>query len=227
MKRCVVAFTLTLLLVSQAAIRAATANELSRNEPVELLVSAAAQGDLGSVSRLLAARTDPNAVSKSISRALPLVQAAANGHGGVVSALLQAGAAVDARDGRGQRALVVAAYHGRLDVCRQLLAAGARVDSATDDELAVLVAGVMSGNVAITELLLQAGALPTHIDRAGRNALLVASDIGNETTVAILLNAISKQVGSDSRDLLLTARDAAAQAKHAIVVTLISQRITP
>ena len=227
MKRCAFVFSLALLLISPAGMRAANANEPPRNEPVERLVNAAAQGDLASVSRLLSGNTDPNAASKSISRALPLVQAAANGHGGVISALLQAGAVVDALDGRGQRAVVVAAYHGRLDVCRQLLAAGARVDSATHDELAVLVAGVMSGNVAITELLLQAGASPARIDRAGRNALLVASGIGNETMVAILLNAISKQVGSDSRDLLLMARDAAAQAKHAIVVSLINQRITP
>lgn len=230
MKRRVVVFALTALLallVSQAGISAANADDSLRSQPADSLVNAAAQGDLAHVSRLLAARTDPNTASKSTSLALPLVQAAANGHGGVIAALLRAGAAVDTRDGRGQRALVVAAYHGRLDVCRQLLAAGARVDSAADDELAPLVAGALSGNVAITDLLLQAGASAAHTDRAGRNALVAAAASGNATMVETLLAALGKQHDMGESSLLLRARSAAAQAQHAPVASLINQQIKP
>lgn len=220
---------LAVLLVFQGGEQRAEANELLRNDPTELLVNAAAQGDLSSVQRQLAARIDPNVASKSLSLALPLVQAAANGHGGIVSALLRAGALVDGRDGRGQRAIVVAAYHGRLDVCRQLLAAGARVETAPAiaDELTPLVAGVMSGNVPTTELLLQAGAPLSTTHPSGRNALVVAARIGNEKMVATLLDALAKQVARSDANLrlLALARDEAAQAKHASVVSLIEQRI--
>ncbi len=229
MKRSVAALALAALIALKGGAQSAEANEPLRNDPIELLVNAAAQGDLASVQHQLAARTDPNVASKALSLALPLVQAAANGHGSVISALLQAGALVDARDGRGQRAIVVAAYHGRLDVCRQLLAAGARVEAApaTADELALLVAGVMSGNVAITELLLQAGAPVMYTDRGGRNALVTAVRIGNEKVVATLLDALARQVdsGEGNLPLLLLARDEATQAKHANVVKLIEQRI--
>ena len=220
---------LAVLLVFQGGEQRAEANELLRNDPTELLVNAAAQGDLSSVQRQLAARIDPNVASKSLSLALPLVQAAANGHGGIVSALLRAGALVDGRDGRGQRAIVVAAYHGRLDVCRQLLAAGARVETAPAiaDELTPLVAGVMSGNVPTTELFLQAGAPLSTTHPSGRNALVVAARIGNEKMVATLLDALAKQVARSDANLrlLALARDEAAQAKHASVVSLIEQRI--
>jgi ankyrin repeat protein len=219
------AFAWAALVVMHCGAGAAEANELLRSDPTELLVNAAAQGDLTSVQRQLAASADPNAASKSLSLALPLVQAAANGHGGVISALLKAGALVDARDGRGQRAIVVAAYHGRMDVCRQLLAAGARVEAAPADELAPLVAGVMSGSSAITELLLQAGARVTQTDRRGRNALVVAVRIGNEKMVTPLLDALLKQGNGDEQTLLVLARDEAARAKDTHLVSLIDQRI--
>ena len=224
------AYALTGFLVVQCATHMPHANELRPSAPHELLINASAQGDLAGVQRQLAARTDPNVASKSLSLALPLVQAAANGHGGVISALLQSGALVDARDGRGQRAIVVAAYHGRLDVCRQLLAAGARVEiaPASADELTILAAGVMSGNVAIVELLLRAGAPLTRIEPRDRNALVVAARIGNEKMVATLLDAMVRQADQaeqSDRDLLLLARDEAAQANHKIVVSLIDQRI--
>jgi ankyrin repeat protein len=224
----IAAFVLTALLVLQCGVRAVEANELLRIDPTEVLVNAAAQGDLASVQRQLAARTDPNVPSKSLSLALPLVQASANGHGGVISALLKAGAVLDARDGRGQRPIIVAAYHGRLDVCRQLLAVGARVEAAPADELAPLVAGVMSDNVAITDLFLQAGAPVMHSDPDARNALVIAARIGNEKMVLTLLHALAKQVNSSERGLplLLLARDEATQAKHANVAGLIEQRIT-
>lgn len=220
-------------LLTHLELRAAQANEWLRGDPNELLVNAAAQGDVVSVQRQLTAHTDPNVASKSLSLALPLVQAAANGHAGVISALLQSGARVDAQDGRGQRAIVVAAYHGRLGVCRQLLAAGARVDiaMATADEFTPLAAAVMSSHVAIVELLLQAGAPLLHTVRSDRNALVVAARVGNENMVAMLLDAVTKQAmqagqtdGSE-RDLLLLARDEAAQANHARLVGLIEQRI--
>lgn len=220
---------LAVLLTLQAGAQRAEANEPLRSDPAELLVNAAAQGDLAGVKRQLADRTDPNGTSKSLSLAIPLVQAAANGHSGVIAALLQGGALVDARDGRGQRAIIVAAYHGRLDVCRQLLAAGARVETATAgaDDLALLVAGVMSDNVAITELLLEAGASVTLTDQRGRNALVVAAWIGNEKMMATLLDALAKRVDSGElgAPLLLRARDEAMQAKHVNVVKLIEQRI--
>lgn len=230
MKRCVIAFTLTSIFCLNAALQLARADETLRSQPVELLVNAAAQGDLAGVQRLLSAHTNPNAASKAVGLALPLVQAAANGHGGVISALLQAGALVDARDGRGQRAVVVAAYHGRLDVCRQLLKAGARIEpapqSAPDDELSALLAAVFSGNHAIAELLAQAGAPVMHTDRVGRNALIAAARAGNGKIVVTLLDALAKEghIGVPSRSLLLLAREEAAQAKHANVVNLIEQR---
>jgi ankyrin repeat protein len=195
--------------------------------PVELLVNAAAQGDVATVQRQLASGTNPNVPSKSASLALPLVQAAANGHSGVVAALLQAGTLVDARDGRGQRALVVAAYYGRLDVCRQLLAAGAVADGTMEDELAPLVGAVMSNNVAVVDQLLQARASVTHADRHGRNALLTAARIGNEAVMLALLDALPAGKESVQSNLLQQARDEAAQSGRISLARLIESKFKP
>ena len=54
-----------------------------------------------------------------------LMQAAASGNVDAVSALLKAGAAVDATDAHGDTALMIAAREGRPEVLRALLAAGA------------------------------------------------------------------------------------------------------
>ena len=123
--------------------------------------------------------------------------------------------------------MVVAAYHGRLEMCRQLLAAGARIAIAPmhADELTLLEAGVMSGNVAVVELLQGAGAPLTRTNRRDRNALVIAVRMGHEKIVASLLNPAAKPADDADRDLLLLARDEAAQANRSSILSLIDQRI--
>lgn len=87
------------------------------------LASAAAAGDMSSVTTALQLGANPNARDKT--GHTPLEWAARNGHARVASYLLAHGAAMDQVDGEGYTALMWAAREGRFDTVAVLVDAGA------------------------------------------------------------------------------------------------------
>jgi hypothetical protein len=116
-----------------------------------------------------------------------LLAAAASGDVAAISAALDEGADVDARDATGRTALLAATIAGRADAVRILLDAGADVDL-QDDKLdnPFLYAGA-EGLLDILRLVNEAGADPAITNRYGGIALIPASERGHVETVRYLL----------------------------------------
>lgn len=132
----------------------------------------------------LAGRADVRAPTPRAEARTPLHYAAFAGRAGVVtgpggdrrvcdldcvSALLDCGADVEARDGRGHTALHVAAAGGHADAARALLARGARVDARTAGGDSALSLAAARGLGEAVDALLAAGADPTAVDGRGRS----------------------------------------------------------
>ena len=103
----------------------------------------------------------------------PLHVAAREGHNDAVSALLDAGADLDARDDHGRTPLFVASGAHKIETVRLLLEAGAAVNAARKDGRTALHAG--AENRAMVELLLDAGA-DVNAGRDGWNPVRSAVD---------------------------------------------------
>lgn len=118
-----------------------------------------------------------------------LVLAAAKGDAAAVSALLNAGVAVDAMAPSGYTALAVAARWGRKDAVTALLARGAAPDLQTRSRYhsTPLMEASRDGRVDIAAHLLAAGAKVDTGDRYGDHALNWAAYFGHAPFVAELL----------------------------------------
>ena len=128
-----------------------------------------------------------------------LLEAAASGDLGGITAALDGGADVDARDATGRTALLIATVAGETAAVRQLLAAGADVDL-QDDQLdnPFLYAGA-EGLLGILRLANEAGADPTITNRFGGTALIPASERGHVEVVRYLLNETDVDVDHVNR----------------------------
>lgn len=118
---------------------------------------------------------------------LDLLTAAARGDTAQVTALLSAGASVDARDREGRTPLLLATHGNHIEVARLLIAAGADVnakDSISDTPF--LYAGA-EGRNEILKMALAAGADLASTNRYGGTALIPAAHHGHPETVKILL----------------------------------------
>ncbi|MCB9595272.1 MAG: FAD/NAD(P)-binding protein [Sandaracinaceae bacterium] len=98
----------------------------------------------------------------------PLIWAVSEGYSAIVLALIEAGAALDARNGRGNTALIRAACEGRLELTRALIDAGAALDVQNEDGYGAALLAKRRGHDAIVAVLLEAGADPTLRNRRGR-----------------------------------------------------------
>lgn len=134
----------------------------------ERLVRAAEAGNDEQVIALLADKTNPAIPTKDGRYALP--EAAVLGRMKSVSALLAAGAPVDAHGLEQVRALTAAAAGNRLDLGKALLDAGATVAKRGDNDWP-LRSAVRAGSVAFTEMLLARGAKLSETDSRGRSVL--------------------------------------------------------
>jgi len=165
--------------------RVDTANvEPDWRESLPPLVRAAEAGDGVAVERLLASGSDPDEADEDGWSALHA--AAARDHPAVVAQLLQAGAAVDAREQHGFTPLLNTASAGP-EVIEQLLAAGAD-PMAQDDRFRwrPLDRYAAHANVAGVRLVLAAGA---RADLPGCSALGDAAEAGCAECVELLLSA--------------------------------------
>ena len=125
----------------------------------------------------------------------PIMWAAAQGHGEMVSMLAEAGADVNARSGiiawerqrtseprdkwlppGGFTPLLFAAREGRVDAAKALIAAGADVSVIDPDRQSALVIALINGHFDVANLLIDKGADVNTPDKVGRTALWAAVD---------------------------------------------------
>jgi ankyrin repeat protein len=108
-----------------------------------------------------------------------------------IERLLDAGAAVDARDEHNQTALMNAARDGRVAVVRLLAARGASLDHRAKYGLTALMLAALGGHVEIARILVAAGADPTPRGTGapgfhGRTALDLAEARGDDDMLDVL-----------------------------------------
>ncbi len=163
-----------------------------------------------------------NAVSATGKSAL--VCAAMNGHAGVVSTLVQAGAETSIGDVGGHTALMYAAERGHLVVLELLLAAGAGVDALDTEGCTALMRAALSsakGAVGAVRALHKAGAALDRTDDSHTTALMHAAHKGHDAAVSELL-AAGAGTGFHNLDGWNALRYAAANGHTASVQALLS-----
>ncbi|MFF0200931.1 ankyrin repeat domain-containing protein [Streptomyces sp. NPDC005017] len=117
-----------------------------------------------------------------------LLQAAGLGDTAGVRLALEAGAAVDVRDGHGRTPLLLAALADHVDTARPLLDAGADPNAQDDrQDTPWLVTGV-TGSVAMMRLLLPHGPDLTLHNRYGGVCLIPAAERGHVAYVRAVLD---------------------------------------
>jgi ankyrin repeat protein len=133
-----------------------------RGVPTLPLAEAAARNDLDAVRKLVAGRHAVN--ERDVNGLTPLMWAARTGAVDVMTALLDAGADVDARDARHEWTAMQHAIHTqRVDAVRLLLDRGADPNAKTHPEaLTPLLMAAGDRDPAIVKLLLAHGADPRH-----------------------------------------------------------------
>jgi ankyrin repeat protein len=114
--------------------------------------------------------------------------AAYHGHLGIVIALIQAKAEVNAKANNGSTALILATLRGHFDTVRALIKANAEVNVVhPHDGFTALMWAVLHGSIPCVQLLLQAGANPIHKNNIGQTAYRLARQLeGNDIREEIL-----------------------------------------
>ncbi|MEU7000499.1 ankyrin repeat domain-containing protein [Nonomuraea sp. NPDC046570] len=206
----------------------------------EQLYRAALNGDLETVSDLLAGGADPNAISTGEDEGLPLCAAAAWDRVGVVGALLAAGADVNGRESGGWHALLWAAANGHAETAEALIEAGAQVDTPNDDGDTPLTLATRRGALGVVRVLLEAGADARKYDGDGDTPLDIAVDWVGVHLESALLDQIEqdgwdyivgRQFAKDGTELVTVAGQSSegeseqvqAQRGHAAVATLLEE----
>ncbi|KAI8497751.1 hypothetical protein Bbelb_244030, partial [Branchiostoma belcheri] len=149
------------------------------------LRKAALEGDTGRVKQLLAEGVNPDA-GGGYRNGSSLHSAAYHGHRGTVSALLRAGADVNAWDNKqGKRTpLHKAAANGHHETVSVLLKAGADVDPQNQWECTALHLAAIQGHPKCAEILLQHGADTALRNEKGRTAEEIAADENTQGSFA-------------------------------------------
>jgi ankyrin repeat protein len=118
-----------------------------------------------------------------------LVDAARQGDGASVRALLDKGADVNVADGDGSTALHWAASSGDLAMTQALLKAGARVNAVTRiGAITPLIMAAKNGHDAVVDALLKAGASASEANANGTTVLMTAAASGSAAAVTLLLD---------------------------------------
>ncbi|HET6618324.1 MAG TPA: ankyrin repeat domain-containing protein [Dongiaceae bacterium] len=118
-----------------------------------------------------------------------LLKAAARGDAAAVAAALAAGAAIDARDGQQQTALLLAVQRGDADLALSLIGQGADINAeAANQDTPWLLAGAL-GRTDMLAAMLETGKVDyTKRNRYGGDALIPACERGHVETVRLLLS---------------------------------------
>lgn len=154
--------------------------------PMNTLVTAARVGDVNRVKVELANGTDVNSPDPASGRTA-LMWAARENKVEVIPVLLEAKAALDAKDRVGKAPLALASENGALEAATLLIAAGADVNARDNLQGSPLLWAAGLGTPATVRLLLDKGAEINIRDTNGMTPLLWSAGIGNPETVAVLL----------------------------------------
>ncbi len=107
----------------------------------------------------------------------------------MVSALITAGADVNAPDGNGITPLLMAIKMNNLEALRALISARARIDLQDVDGNTPLMIAALNGKTSIVRALIAAHANTTLRNNAGQTALQLATKYGHTQSVELLTNA--------------------------------------
>jgi len=180
------------------AITSTTSGSVWRHEPEQAaaqrlnqeFLTAAALGRVLNVKTLIANGLDLN--TRNMNGDLVLGVAAMHGHPGVVAALLDAGADINATDLYGT-ALHRAAANGQSEVVKLLLArkadANAKMHYGRHKGATPLFDAARSGNTEVVRLLISAGALVNAATEDGVTPLMIAALEGNADAIDALVQA--------------------------------------
>ena len=161
-----------------------------------MLIDAAKEGNVATVRALLAGGFKPDVRDEDVSKLelwsvadfTPLIWAATRGHAEVCRVLLAAGAAVDAQDRGGWRALDWCAWYGHEDALRVLLDAGAAANyrNVSSGETALHSAAI-NGSIGCARLLVERGANITEVSLLGMTPAVCAHRRGREDMLRALI----------------------------------------
>uniref|UniRef100_A0A0G4HHH6 Uncharacterized protein n=1 Tax=Chromera velia CCMP2878 TaxID=1169474 RepID=A0A0G4HHH6_9ALVE len=155
--------------------------------PGGVLHMAAESGNEVEVQRLLGAGAPINETDES--GATPLFTAALNGHEGVVSTLVDAGADKDkAENDHGATPLYAAALEGEEGVVSILVRAGVDKNKPDKNGATPLFIAALHGHKGVVSILLRAGADKDKEESDGGTPLYVAAECGHKDLVSLLLN---------------------------------------
>jgi ankyrin repeat protein len=173
------------LIIASGMARAAalTPEERRRNSH---LCQYAETGNLTEIQRLLAAGADVHTHSQEFFGKTPLHLASSHGHNEVVTALLAAGAPVNATDDHGSTPLHCAT---KKEVAEQLLAAGADVHTQTKQWFTPLHCASEMGQAEVIKLLLAKNAAVDARNLKDETPLYRASLQGNTNVIEPLVAA--------------------------------------
>jgi ankyrin repeat protein len=134
---------------------------------------------------------------ETMAQPITLWSAAKTNDVGQLIRLLDAGADIDAGDGRGYAPLMLAAYAGHAAAVELLLGRGANPDSRDHAGNSVLMGVAWKGNLALVQRLLEAGADPTARNQHGIDVRGFAATFGRHEVVA-LIDAFIQSKGEDA-----------------------------
>lgn len=163
------------------------------------LVSAASNGNLEEIKRLLAAGANVDSTDYSKDQeGLQAIHYAVNlGNIKEVNVLLAAGAKADAIDFNGRQPIHYAALNGNTELVKVLLAAGAKVDASDQYGKQPLHFAADKNKIEVVKLLIAAGANLEAGDQNGMQPIYRAALAGNTEVVKLLIAAGAKADTTD------------------------------
>lgn len=151
----------------------------------EDMIHAVASDDERTVASLLKRGVDVDTVVADTDGATLLIVAARAGKPAMVKTLLAAHPKVNARNARGETALMFAAFGGHLEVVQLLLASGAEANPASG--WTPLIYGAAGNRLDVARLLLKSGAQVNARSASGTTALMMAAREGHLGMVLLLM----------------------------------------
>lgn len=193
-------------------------------QPAADLITAAASGDLSTVTRLVRDGADMKA--RDASGRTALLAATQGNHVEVARVLIAAGSDVNAKDSIQDSPYLLAGARGHVEILRLTLAAGADLKSVNRYGGTALIPAAHHGHVETVRVLLATKIDIDHVNRLGWTALLEAIILGDggarhTEIVQLLLKAGARFDIADSQGVTPLAH--ARQRGQASIVRLLEE----
>jgi hypothetical protein len=156
--------------------------------PIEPLLQAIHADDAAVVRELLASGADVNVLDK-VYDSTALAEAVARGNKEMVEILLQARAKVDAKNTRGQTAILYLGQASTGEIVRMLVVAGAKISDRDENGNTPLLIASTLNNTELVRAVIEAGANVNDRNEANQTALMLAAREGHAENVRALLEA--------------------------------------